>query len=220
MDDVRGPGGLADIELVPRPVLHGTQGVSPEQGVLYLGRPYTVPLGLQALPEQLQARAAEWPGMVFRQLVMNVNLCPKPGQPIRHVTVSALAEVPAGGERPVFRQVLPSRLARTVTRSSKVSVTAAIGTVQPGAESNCQYDEEEAFLVARGAGTGTAQWEFREVAGVPLDGSYELLATLELPPVSAGNILVSAAASIRKKRLGVIGYQARLPEDLAAVPFR
>lgn len=220
MDEVREYDGLVDIELVPRPVLHSVQDDSPERGVLYLGRPYTVSLDLQAVPEQLQGRAAEQPGTEFRQLVMNMNLRPRPGEPIRHVTVSALAEAVAGTEEPVFREVSPSRLVRPVTRSSKVSVTATIGVVQPGAERDLQYEGEDPYLIARGVGTGSAQWEFREVDGVALDGSYELLATLELPATSAGSILVSAAASIRKKRLGVIGYQARLPEDLAVVPFR
>jgi hypothetical protein len=213
-------GDLVDVGLVARAVLHGAQDGHPEQGVFYFGRPFTAPLDLQTAPGQIRFYAEERSGQIeFRRLVMNMNLCPKPGEPIRHVTVRAVIDAPSAFQEPVFRDVSPLRLTSTAKRSSKVGVKTNLLAVKPEAESESQYEREDPFLLARGVGTGQVQWEFRETRVRVLDGSFELLATLELPIGVAGNILISAAVSIRKKLVGIIGYQAQLPHDLAIVPF-
>jgi hypothetical protein len=101
-----------------------------------------------------------------------------------------------------------------------VSVKTDFGAVKPEAERGSQYEKEDPFLLARGIGTGNLQWEFRETPGQALDGSHELQATLELPVGVTGSILLSAAVNIRRKRLGIIGYNAQLPQDIAVLPFR
>ncbi|MFE6494777.1 hypothetical protein [Streptomyces sp. NPDC057748] len=221
MEDSVIPNDLVAVDLVPRPVLHGAQDDQPERGVFYLGRPFTSPLDLETAPEHIRSYAAEKHSEVeFRRLVVNLSLSPKAGEPIRHITVNAAIDADNGSKEPLFRDASPLRLTKAVTRSSKVGVKTDFGVVKPEAERGSQYEREEPFLLARGIGTNSVQWEFRQTPGQALDGSHELLATLELPVGATGSILLSAAVSIRRKRLGIIGYDARLPQDIAVMSFR
>lgn len=218
-DDV--VGDLVDVELVARAVLHGAQDGRPERGVFYLGRPYTAPLNLDTASGHLRSYAEERRGAAqFRHLVVDLTLAPRAGEPIRHVTVSVTTSLADDSQTPVlFRAASPQRLARAITRGSRLAVKTQLGVANPEAERVFQYESEEPFLLARGVGTDTVQWEFRATPGQALDGSHELTATLEVPTGVSGSILLAAAVDIRKKRLGLIGYEARLPHDLNAVPF-
>lgn len=219
MEDSEISSDLVPVDLVPRPVLHGAQDGQPEQGVFFiLGRPFTSPLDLGTAPEQIRSYAAEKQGEVeFRRLAVNLSLFPKAGEPIRHVIVSATLS--SGSTEPLFRDASPLRLAKAVTVNSKASVKTDFGAVKPEAERGSQYERDEPFLLARGIGTDSVQWEFRQTRSQALEGPHELLATLQLPAGATGSILLSAAVSIRKKRLGIIGYDAEL-QDMDHVSFR
>ncbi|MFH8562547.1 hypothetical protein [Streptomyces sp. NPDC017988] len=205
-----------DVELVPRAVLHGAQDGQSERGVVYFGRPFTTAFDPASASETTRAYVVEREDVaVFRRLVLPLNVAPRPGEPLISVAVQAVAQ-PADG-RTLFWDPVPCRLIDSGTRDSRVSVTANLGLVQSQAETAVQRPTQASFLQARGAGTGIVQWEFTRRPGQELDGIYELIATVEMPRGASGAALLSAAASISKKRMGVIGYTAQLPEELAAV---
>ncbi|WRZ87891.1 hypothetical protein OHB54_01685 [Streptomyces sp. NBC_01007] len=219
--DSETPHDLVAVELVPRPVLHGAQGDQAERGVFYFGQPITCPLDLETAPEHIRAYAAERQSQVeFRQLVMHLSLSPKPGEPIRNVLMT-VKTVPADctGDL-LLRDASPQRLTKAVTRHSALTVKADFGVLNPEASHGSQYEREDPFLVACGIDTTSVQWEFRKTTGQDLDGSHQLKATVELPVGVTGSFRLSASVSIRRKRLGVIGYDALLPEDRSVVPCR
>ncbi|WP_030684502.1 hypothetical protein [Streptomyces sp. NRRL B-1347] len=205
-----------DIELVPRPVLHSTQNGQPERGVVYFGKPFTIPFDPASASETTRAYALERADVSrFRRMVLPLNLDPRPGEPLTSVAVKAVAH-PADG-RTLFLDPTPLRLASSGTRDSRVSVTAGFGLVQSQAETGSQRPREEPYLVARGTRTGTVQWELTRRSGQGLDGIYELTAIVEMPPDTRGEVELSAAAAVNKKRVGVIGYTALLTPDVKSL---
>ncbi|MEU5778343.1 hypothetical protein ABZ819_34240 [Streptomyces venezuelae] len=205
-----------DVELVPRPVLHGAQDGLSERGVVYFGRPFTTAFDPASASETIRAYAVEHEDVAdFRRLVLPLNMTPRPGEPLTSVAVQGVAQQADG--RTLFWDPVPCRLTDSGTRDSRVSVTADFGLVQSQAETAVQRQTQASFLRARGAGTGIVQWEFTRRSGGELDGIYELIATVELPRGASGAVLLSAAARIHKKRLGVIGYTVRLPKELVTV---
>lgn len=189
--------------------------------MFYFGRPLTYPLDLQNAPEHIRFSAAERQGRVeFRRLVVHLSLCPKPGEPIRHVTVTAAIDDAGDTSELLFRDASPLRLTKAVTRHTSLNVKAGLGVLKPEGQRGSQYEQEEPFLLARGIDTTSVQWEFRQTPHQDLDGSHELLATVELPVGAAGSFRLSAAVSIRRKRFGIIGYDAQLPHHLAVIPCR
>ncbi|RMI28086.1 hypothetical protein [Streptomyces triticirhizae] len=212
---------LIDVELVPRAVPHGARDGGSERGVFYLGQPYMVPLDPADLDGDLRAHAEGRIGAVkYQRLVVNLSLAPRQGEPFRHVVVNAVATAVAPSPEPIlFRAASPLRHTTTVNRSSRLAVTSDQLPVSPELEWSSQHAREEPYLVARGIDTDTVQWEFHRTTGHVLDGSYELKAVLEIPLGVTGGVLLSASATIRKKRLGLIGYRARLDDELSPAPF-
>ncbi|MFG2970938.1 MULTISPECIES: hypothetical protein [unclassified Streptomyces] len=213
---------LAAVDLVPRPVLHGVQDDEPERGVFFFGKPITCPLDMESAPSHIRAYAAERQGQVeFRQLVMNLSLSPKSGEPIHNARMTVLTVPPDDREELLLRDASPLLLTRAVTRTATLTIKGGAGGVAgPEAQVGTQREDEDAFLVARGLDTTCVQWEFRHTSGQELDGSHLLKATVELPVGVTGSFHLSAAVSIRRKRLGIIPYRALLPRDRSVVPCR
>ncbi|QDQ14896.1 hypothetical protein [Streptomyces spectabilis] len=205
-----------DVELVPRPVLHSTQNGQSERGVVYFGKPFTIAFDPATASETTRAYALERADVShFRRMVLPLNLAPRPGEPLTSVAVNAVAH-PSDG-RTLFLDPVPLCLASPGTHDSKVSVTVGLGPVQALAERGFQRPRQGSYMVARGAGTGTAQWEFRRQPGQDLDGIYELTAIVEMPRDTIGDVRLSAAAAVNKRRVGVIGYTARPAPDVQSL---
>lgn len=201
------------VEWLPRSVLHGSVDARAERGIVYFGRPIVAPLDADDLPEHLRAYRRE--GTALRRLMLRLNVAPKSGEPVTYVTINAVVDPP--GCEAEFLEILPARLGRTVARKSKIGVSADLGSLHSEAEAESSYEAQDDLVVARGAGVDSAQWELREAVGRALDGVYELFGTIELRCGSRAEAMLSAAAGIRRKRLGVIGYTAQLPSDIATI---
>lgn len=207
-----------EVDLVPQRVLLGGHDGGPERGVLYFGRPFTTSCDLESASASVRDFAREHRDAVeFRRLVVHLNLAPRAGEPITYVTVSAVIEPPHG--RALFWEPSPLRQTRNETRDTKFRVSANIGPLQQGAEAGSQYEAQDDIIVARGVGTGAMQWEFKRKAGRALDGVHELTAAVSMPTGTTGSVLLSAAAGIRKRRVGLIGHRAELPPDAGIVPL-
>ncbi|CCK25364.1 hypothetical protein BN159_0985 [Streptomyces davaonensis JCM 4913] len=213
---------LVPVDLVPRPVLHGVQDDEPQREVFFIGRrPITCPLDLTTAPEHLRAYAEEKRGQVeFRQLVLNVSLRPKPGEPIRRVVLT-VRTVPADvTEELLLRDLDPVKLSKAVQRQSTMTLKGGLGGVGPEGARGAQYEKDDPYLVGDGIDTPEAQWEFRQTKSQDLEGSQRLKVTVELPVGGTGSYRLSAGVTIRRKRLGVIGYNARFPRGWEDVPCR
>jgi hypothetical protein len=205
------------VELVSRPVLHGAHH-GRETGLVAFGRPFTTAFDPDAAPGTIRSYVSEHRGVSdFRRLVLHLNLTPRQGEPFTHVVVRATAQ-PADNSI-LFLDAWPLREEDTGSHSSRISAGPGFGPLQAQAETTRQHSTATPWLRARGLGTSSVQWEFTGRAGRELDGAYELSSTVELPRGTSGGVLLSAAAGVSRKRLGVIGFRAELPAEVAVVPL-
>ncbi|MCX4545714.1 hypothetical protein [Streptomyces sp. NBC_01565] len=210
---------MIDLPMLPQRVMHGTPG-DRLTGRVSFGVPYVRPLDSDALTDLgLREFAGQGAVRAFRLLALQVNFAVDRDDLVLDATVGVILrnDSPTSPGAPLARTLEPMRLAGPVTRSSTVAVTAKLGIVEPQVTRQTTGSGGDPLLVADGLGSSEPVWFFRRTGRQNLEGSYQLMMVVEVPPAARASAMLALAASVRHRKFGIIRYRAQMPPDLALV---
>jgi hypothetical protein len=197
---------MFNLELVPRQVMQAAYAER-LSGRVYLGRPYT---------ELLQVG----PDRSRRLLSVPVNFTAKTDEPVIDTTVGVALQYHAAtarAERPVARDITPRILTRSVALSATVGITADFKFARAEAQRSVSDSGGEAFMLANGLGHHQITWSFKRTRHQELEGFYDLQIITETASDKTAFALVVLSSTIRQRKGRVIGYEAKMPPELAVV---
>ena len=211
---------LIDIPLTPRPVLQASWA-SRLEGRVYLGRPYwcaVQPDTESSIEGRTYRRVDENSAISYYFLSIPANFAPA-AEPIIDAALGVALECGGGQSsiRPVVRALSPIRLDQPMTRTTTIGISANMGIISSQLQHGRTSNNPTALLQATGLGASRCTWSFRRTAKHNLEGPFDLSMIIEAGSDSTVVAILALSASVRISRLGVIQFNAEVPEDMTVV---
>jgi hypothetical protein len=128
-------------------------------------------------------------------------------------------EGPATTEAPTAWSMTPSEVRTTLPESTSVKITANLGFPK-GEIRSPVTSVEEPFLLALGEGQSNPEWRFRATsAHEEIVGTHRLSVIVRAPGDFRCRGAVVIAATVLKRRAGLLRCRAKLTPNVASVTF-
>lgn len=212
------------LTLSPRQVMHGAAEQSPLNDRVSLAPPRVVTLDSDTIRNiagdlvALHAGSNAEP-LRFCLLTIDVSFHHIPDEPVAQATVGIqlVKEPRNGGPEPVAIAMIPGLAVRAVKRSSTIRLGADLQMINSEVGRSVEYESGEPYLQAHQPGRSDPVWFFNRTRHQELVGPHQLMTVVAMPPASRCTALISLTASIRRRRAGLVGYEAQLPPDFRLV---
>ena len=213
---------LVAVTLQPRRVLHGRTDLESLDFRVYLGAPLVTRLSADVLDHAAaEFLRTEEPQAAYYLLNLIINCYPTYDAPLVAADVGVLLthDGPADIPAPVAWSMTPNELITPVTGSTTVDLTANLGFVKAGVTHTIE-NAQERFLLGLGEGQSNPEWQFRATSSQhEIVGIHRLSVIVRAPSDVRCQAGIIVAATVRKRRAGLIRYRAQLPTSLASVRF-
>jgi hypothetical protein len=196
-----------------------------EQGDrISLGFPVSVPLDVKTVDESARIFLAGRSNSTFWLLALTCSFRAVDDEPIEKAWLEVRLETvhPPGSEAPTAWSMEPLRLSDPMQVSQVAKLDASLKLNSPviplelgpsaGREKTEQFVESVPFVEAHREGTSRPSWIFSRTKITDVRGVHRLRTVVDLPAGATGRAEVSAGASLRLKRFGLIPYKAQLDQ--------
>ena len=188
------------------------------EGRLSLGMPISFYLddpALLAEHEKLHAYSEQARNVLFYYFQVDVGFVHVDSDPFIKATIEVSLSDPRGGYT-VARSLSPDRLLSTssLTRSTTISSDLKFARI----ERRNEHEQSPTTLIAVGEGTPHATWTITRAGDAHIEGTYSLSLIAECQSSSA-QALISVSSAIRRRRIGIVPYQAQLPLGFMVHPL-
>lgn len=188
------------------------------EGRVSLGMPISFRLddpALLAEYERLHAYSEQASDVLFYYFQVDVGFAKVESDPFANAAIEVSLSDPEGGYA-VARSLSPDRLmsASPLTQSTTITSDLKFARI----ERRNEHQQSTTTLIVVGEGTPHATWTITRVGDAHIEGTYSLrlIAECQSPRTQA---LISVSSVIRRRRIGIVPYQAQLPPDLMVHPL-
>lgn len=188
------------------------------EGRVSLGMPISFHLddpALLAEHERLHAYSEQARDVLFYYFQVDVGFAHVDSDPFTNVAIEVSLSDPDGGYT-VARSLSPDRLLSTSPLTQSTTITSDLKFAR--IERRNEHQKSATTLIAVGEGTPHATWTITRVGGARIEGTYSLCLIVECQSSSA-QALISVSSAIRRRRIGIVTYQAQLPLELMVHPL-
>ncbi|MFB7371907.1 hypothetical protein ACFC0D_18880 [Streptomyces sp. NPDC056222] len=217
-----------DLTLVPTLLLQTPTPQPPLTGRISLGAPVVRPLtGMQAAEgdgdwgDFLESQSAQYDYLLL-SLVCSFRPSPE-GAPFTNAGIGVRLEAPGqpAERQPIAWSISPKKRAVPVVPSGSLTLTANLMLVDAGVEfTPYQGGREELFVVGMGERDSDPEWRFAATPDTHLVGDESLALIIRTPVGVPTQAHITVAATVKKRRLGLIPYRAELPPALRTVDLQ
>jgi hypothetical protein len=188
------------------------------EGRVSLGMPISFRLDDPALQEEhkrLHAYSEQASDLLFYYLQVDVGFSNVDSDPFIDAVVEVSLSDPRGGYV-VARSLSPDRLqsASPLTQSTAITSDLKFARI----ERRSELQQSVTTLIAVGEGTPRATWTIKRVGDARIEGTYSLRLIAECQSQTA-RAVISVSSAIRRRRIGILTYQAQLPSELMIHPL-
>ena len=196
---------------------------SPLSGWISLGEPIVLPITVDQVhkddKELRQFLELNGDRFKFYLVHMACTFQPSAGERFRKawLTVQLVREDGSAASPPIAWSMQPSRIAQSVSVSRTVELGASLKLAEmvegPKAEvkQEKEWTESQVFLEALNELQPNPVWEFTRTKMAEIRGGHRLVLVVKCPRETAALGLLGLSATVERKRLLVISYQAELP---------
>lgn len=189
-----------------------------------LGRPTVVPLDVNTIDADTRLFLAGRPESMFLLLALTCSFRAVNEEPIEQawIEVQLQTQQPADADDPTAWSMEPLSLTSPVQVSEVTRLDASLKLTSPvvpielgpaaGREKTEAFEVPMPFLEAHREGTSRPAWIFSRTKIMEVRGVHRLRTVIDLPAGATGRAEVSAGATLRLKRLGLIPYRALLDQ--------
>lgn len=145
------------------------------------------------------------------------------GSPFADAGIGIRLEAPGEpvARQPIAWALLPKKRALPVASAAHLTLTARLMFVEAGVEYTPDPNgREELFVVGMGERDSDPEWRFTATAGTLLVGDETLALIVRVPAGVPAQALITIAATVRQRRLGLIPYRAQIPPALQTIDLR
>lgn len=215
---------FASVSLMPRQVMHGAAEQTPLDDRVSLAPPRVITLDANPVTalagDVIDLHAINHPRPLrFCLLTIDIGFHHVTEEPIVQAAISTrlFNEPPNGHPEPVAIAMIPGLATRAIKRSSTIKLGVNLQVVSSEASRTVEHESGEPYLQAHKPGRSDPAWFFKRTQDQELAGPHQLLAVIAMPPDGHCKALVDLSASIRRRRAGLIGYEAQLRPDFGLV---
>ncbi|GGS98263.1 hypothetical protein ACFFV7_21130 [Nonomuraea spiralis] len=214
------PAAEHPVELEPRRVLGGPPG-GPLARRMSLGEPVLAPL---EQPEGERAAVDRYlldtlATHDFFELHLVMTLYPDPGEPFEDAAMGVSLTTPDGRERPIAWSLFPLRSAVPVKVTNNVGINAKLGFAEPSLAHNTEHSRDDVFVLGLGERESDFEWRLRRTRAAELSGVQRMFAVVKARKGTPFEMTMIVSASVRRSRLGLSRFRARLPEVIRNVSW-
>ena len=189
-----------------------------------LGRPAVVPLDMSTVDTDARAFLEGRPSSKFFLLALTCSFRVVHDKPIEQAWIQVQLSTlqPAGCDDPTAWSMEPLSLTSSLRISETTKVDASLKLTSPlvpveagpsmAGEKTEAYQVSIPFVEAYREGTSRPAWIFSRTKITEVRGVHRLRTVIDLPAGATGRAEVSAGATLRLKRLGLIPYKALLDQ--------
>lgn len=112
--------------------------------------------------------------------------------------------------RPIALSIKPRRLGEPVEVTRSVRLGASLKIFDSGVEEEEKRTFDDPFLEGLNELRPDPSWELRRTRHTEIRGSQRFILVVQSPKGCLGNGTVSLSATVRRKHLGLLGYNAKL----------
>ncbi|MYT24314.1 hypothetical protein GTW69_29200 [Streptomyces sp. SID7760] len=217
-----------DLTLFPALLLREPTPQPPLTGRISLGTPVVRPL----TGEQAAEGDGGWGAFLESQaddydyLLLSLVCSFRPstdGAPFTDAGIGIRLEAPdqPADRQPIAWSISPKKRAVPVRPSGSLTLTANLMLVDAGVEfTPNQGGHEKLFVVGMGERDSDPEWRFTATTDTPLIGDESLAVIVRTPAGAPAQAHITVAATVKRRRLGLIPYRAELPPALRTIAFR
>jgi hypothetical protein len=200
------------------------QAPSEQDDRISLGRPACVALDVGTVDEAAQIFLQGRPESTFWLLALTCSFRAVDDEPIEKAWIEVQLETvePPGSEAPTAWSMEPLSLSNPMQISQVTKLDGSLkltSTLVPievgpsvGREKTVEFETLAPFVEAHREGTPRPAWIFSRTKVTDVRGVHRLRTVVDLPAGTSGRAEISAGASLRLKRLGLIPYRAKLDQ--------
>jgi hypothetical protein len=190
----------------------------PLEELIALGGPVAVPVTATDVADDENAAAfvrAREQTFAFFLVHLACSFRPVEDEPFLTVTVriELLREDGAPSPRPIALSIKPLRIGEPVEVSRSVKLGASLKIFEPGVEAAETRTFDDPFLEGLNELRSDPQWELRRTRHTDIRGSQRFVLVVQSPIDCGPRGTVALSATVKRKRFGVLSYQARLAGD-------
>jgi hypothetical protein len=196
-----------------------------------LGRPTVVPLDVNTVDTDTRVFLQGRPSSSFLLLALTCSFRAVNDEPIEQAWIEVRLQTvqPPGSDDPTAWSMEPLSLTSPVQVSEVTKLDASLKLTSPvipiefgpakGREKTETFRIQVPFVEAHREGTSRPAWIFSRTKITEVRGVHRLCTVIDLPARATARAEVSAGATLRLRKLGLIPYKAlldRLPEHQVA----
>jgi hypothetical protein len=214
------PVTVHPVDLEPRRVLGGPPA-GPLVRRISLGEPILAPLGRPHMDHPSLDRYVL--GMLasheFFELHLVMTLYPEAGEPFEDAAVGVTFTGADEGNLPIAWSLFPLRSTVPVKVTNNLGISAKLGFVEPSAAHNTEYSRDDNFVLGLGERESSFEWRFRRTRTADLSGIHHMFAVVMAKKSDAFEVALVVSASVRRSKLGLARYRAKLPDTVGHVSW-